>query len=394
MTLQVVVLNTVVNQSDQSFSVSGVFWLTAPANSVVLLPEFKSQYPSIDSATLLSLQAGTIVEQAFSSGQFPVDTAAGDVQTALVAQYTAAQETLNSTNPPVSGVVGSVFDGTSWTTPTAQTYLPSPIIASAFNQFFYRWTTWKGLYATKGAACQYTSDGITYTIRFYDGSDAHLCTIWLGTVPAAVIAGGYSQAQNNSDKSDFETNFKPTANAPVQPKAADGRPDVRMTAASKARNFNLRIFSFATGIPSSLVNKDSNFNNLSDITLTCYDGSGNPTTDPTVAVKTVADLEPTFNYEVIGGWIDTPSSILGGVTGEWWISCVGIPDIPFAYGGSVNFVYPANLELVYTQKIVSDGRASQYLTYSPTYHTNKLRWIMKHPANVGTAVQVYVETFV
>jgi len=41
------------------------------------------------------------------------------------------------------------------------------------------------------------------------------CTIWTGAVPAGVIAGGYSQAQNDADKTDFETNFKPYANRSI-----------------------------------------------------------------------------------------------------------------------------------------------------------------------------------
>jgi hypothetical protein len=218
-----------------------------------------------------------------------------------------------------------------------------------------------------------------------------------------------ASSASGDDATDFTTNWQASGTeAPskddaillcagsnlIAPRAADGRPDFRMTAANKARNFNLRIFSFVAGDSSTLSNQDANFNALSDITMTCYDVSGDVTTDPTAAVKTVLDLEPSFNYEIIGGWINTPTSLFGGTTGEWWISAVGVPDIPLAYGGSINFVYPANLELVSTNQIVSDGRASQYLTYNPTYHTNKLRWIVKHPTSAGLRIQIYVETFV
>ena len=100
--------------------------------------------------------------------------------------------------------------------------------------------------------------------------------------------------------------------------AADGRLVVRTTTASKTRNFNLRVFSFKPGDDTSLVNQDSNFNTLSDITIKTYDGAGAITHDSALAVKTVLDVEPTYNFEVIGGWIDVPVSIAGGTTGLWW----------------------------------------------------------------------------
>lgn len=175
----------------------------------------------------------------------------------------------------------------------------------------------------------------------------------------------------------------------------DGRLTIRNTTASKCHNFSLRVFSFTFGDPSTLKNlRPSDFSPLSDVTMTCYDSGGAVTTDPTQAVKTVLDFEPTYNYEVIGGWVDLPSGLIGGTTGSYWVSCIGVPDIPSAYGGSIPFVYPVNLEHAFTQKVVSDGRATQYLTYDPVHHTSKLRWIFLHPVSSGFGLQIYVETFV
>src|SRR6185436_1975610 len=98
------------------------------------------------------------------------------------------------------------------------------------------------------------------------------------------------------------------------------------------------------------------------------------------AVKTVLDWEPLYNYEIIGGSIDIPPAIVGSTPAGWLVCAIGIPHIPAIYGGSVSFVYPCDLALVYTNHVVSNGRATQYLTYSPTYHTNKMRWIFKHPS--------------
>lgn len=91
---------------------------------------------------------------------------------------------------------------------------------SSFTQKIYTWTNWKVVQGIKSGNHQYDSDGNIYTIYFYDGNEVHLCTIWQGTVPDGVVNGGYSQAQNDADKADFEGNYKSTANGRISPSAA------------------------------------------------------------------------------------------------------------------------------------------------------------------------------
>jgi len=79
----------------------------------------------------------------------------------------------------------------------------------------YSWTEFKAIIAIKNFSVQYDDDNIVYTIYGYDSQEVNTCTIWKGTVPSGVISGGYSQAQNDADKSDFETNYKPMSNYPV-----------------------------------------------------------------------------------------------------------------------------------------------------------------------------------
>jgi len=86
----------------------------------------------------------------------------------------------------------------------------------------YNWTDWLVVATSHKFAIQYEDDIDTYTIWGYDGPEVHICTIWQGTVPDAAITGGYSQAQNDADLADWETNYKPTANAPIDPRAATG----------------------------------------------------------------------------------------------------------------------------------------------------------------------------
>ena len=77
------------------------------------------------------------------------------------------------------------------------------------------WTWFKPLITGKSLKVQYEEDAGVYTIFGYDLPEVCACTIWIGTVPPSVIAGGYSQAQNDADKTDFETNFKPYANRSI-----------------------------------------------------------------------------------------------------------------------------------------------------------------------------------
>ena len=224
MSLQIIILNTS-SQPDGSFSVSGVFWLTPPSNNIVPLPNFKSAVPFIDASNLSSLQYGNLVEQTFNSGLFAPGTDLADAQTAVQNQFNTTQTNLTNANSPLSGLIGNVFDGYSNAWSSTNPFLPiSKVkIASQYTQRTYNWINWKAVEVVKGGQYQYDDDGTVYTIWFYDQPEVHLCTIWKGTVPNNVISGGYSQIQNNSDKSDFETNFKSLANAPIAPKLTDGR---------------------------------------------------------------------------------------------------------------------------------------------------------------------------
>ncbi len=85
----------------------------------------------------------------------------------------------------------------------------SGVVVSSF------WTDFKSVAITgKSLLVQYDgTDSSVYTIFAVDGSRiCYTCTIWTGSIPQTALGAGYTQAQNDSDKSDFETNYKPTAN--------------------------------------------------------------------------------------------------------------------------------------------------------------------------------------
>lgn len=115
MTYQILILNSSVELSGD-FYVTGVFWLTANSNNIIPLPGFVSQVPFVDITDLGLLQTGQLIEQGFNSGLFPAGTTLSSVQSALQAQFSAAQAALGLLNPPLASMVGTTFDGGSWTT--------------------------------------------------------------------------------------------------------------------------------------------------------------------------------------------------------------------------------------------------------------------------------------
>lgn len=88
----------------------------------------------------------------------------------------------------------------------------SVTFGNAFILNSQTWSTFKATVSSKAMAMQYDDDGTTYTIFAVDSPIVYLVTLYKGSVPDAP---GFSQSQNDSDKSDFEANWKTNANKPL-----------------------------------------------------------------------------------------------------------------------------------------------------------------------------------
>lgn len=97
-------------------------------------------------------------------------------------------------------------------------------LAPQFTQIAYTWTQWKAVYAVKGGVYQAYDDGTSTTIYFYDAPEAYYAIIWNTTVPAGIIAAGYSQAQNNIDLADYQANYQAGANKRISRTDQFGNP--------------------------------------------------------------------------------------------------------------------------------------------------------------------------
>ena len=92
---------------------------------------------------------------------------------------------------------------------------------------YFNWVNFKSITAAKNLGMQYVEDTKRYEIFAFDDDIKYETEIWKDTT----VVEGLDVTQNNTDKTDFETNFKTTANQPITPKTVDRLPKV-LTAVS------------------------------------------------------------------------------------------------------------------------------------------------------------------
>lgn len=202
---------------------------------------------------------------------------------------------------------------------------------------------------------------------------------------------------SNEDQIDFENNFKNTAFSTFSQFDTDGAHIVRNKAAKKGWTFCSLPFEFETArLSDTLFCQDYLGNNRTFVTMKAYDNNNVEVTTPGLAginyasiVKTVIDFEPPYDFEIIGGDLRTLTSISADM--RLWI--IAVPDLPAPtgskeMGGGINLKYlsPGNVWSV-------DGRVTKYATYNATYHTNKIRLILKYPAGTNENLSVVVQLY-
>ena len=74
--------------------------------------------------------------------------------------------------------------------------------------------------------------------------------------------------------------------------------------------------------------------------------------------------------------------------------CIGVPDLTEVQGGTKVMINGLNMKFVADhQQIVIDGRTSKHMTYDATYHTNKIRMVVKHDAGSKFEFELIWEHF-
>ena len=174
-----------------------------------------------------------------------------------------------------------------------------------------------------------------------------------------------------------------------------GRPILRTAAAQKGFHYQLPFIEFESSNISGLHYKDVSGNVILHVTAKYYKEGNVECSDQADAdsncIKTVIDFEPTHDYEIVGAMllqIARPNQPV-----RVWVQAV--PDVPEAYGGTKSFTQGGiNLEFIPPESYFDvDGRASKYMAYSATYHTNKVRMIFKHNAGFKHRIAICYELF-
>lgn len=81
-------------------------------------------------------------------------------------------------------------------------------ISSSYTLRPCSWTDWKTIQAAKTLTYNVQADPDIYWVYAYNTPECFITQIWRSTVPFGVITSGYTQEQNDTDKADFEANFK------------------------------------------------------------------------------------------------------------------------------------------------------------------------------------------
>lgn len=193
--------------------------------------------------------------------------------------------------------------------------------------------------------------------------------------------------ENSEDELDFDVNYKHLCNVPEANK-------VRNTTCKQGRRYHSRYVSFDTAQQDDFDNTDYIEQNFGDITYTMKDINGNTTTDNSLCKETYIDFEPVFNYEIAGGILDIPLELAGNDDDAWEAHVIAAPDVSVSNGGSLIFVANPHLKWLRGKQLGVDVSLNpSELTYSATYHTNKIRVVIKHPVGARSNFQVNFKIF-
>jgi len=196
-----------------------------------------------------------------------------------------------------------------------------------------------------------------------------------------------SLEKNTTDGDDFEDNYKASCNK-------SEAPQVRITTCQYPRKMHDRYITFTTSDQDNYDNTDWQEQDYGDVTYIMKDVNGNTTTNNSLAKETWIDWEPTFDYEILGGTFFVPNTLSGDNDDAWEIHVIGAPDLSAQYGGSLHLIANPRIKWLKGQNFGIDSSMNPaMLNYDATYHTNKIRAIIKHPVGAQTEFQLNLKVF-
>ena len=244
--------------------------------------------------------------------------------------------------------------------------------------------TWVGQVIADGAYYQ-----IDDTERLsWQTNDKVLQDIGAGDLTIAKDDSGTNDISGTAAQIDYLKNVDTT------PKDNDGARLSRPKMAPTGWTYQARGFEFETSKLNSIFNEKYDGTDYGGVTIKFYDNADVELTTQasidTDCVKTEVDFEPTYDYELIGGFVAMDT----GTTSDIRMWCIGVPDLTEAQGGSKVMINGINMKFANDHdRVRLDGRTGKRMNYDATYHTNKLRKIFTHPAGAKCKFLVCFEHY-
>lgn len=186
---------------------------------------------------------------------------------------------------------------------------------------------------------------------------------------------------------EFETSYIARSNLPEAS-------EVRLRTCRYGRRQHCRFITLVTANQNSFDNTDYLDIDYGDVTYTMLDASRNVTLVNSEAKETWIDWMPNYSYEVRGGAVYIPTTLVGDVD-LWEIHVVGAPDIPKSYGGSLHFLANPRIKWNRCSKVECNSELDPAeVTYIPGIPANKIRFVFKHPVGAQVEFQIHLNLYI
>ena len=175
---------------------------------------------------------------------------------------------------------------------------------------------------------QYVNQNDGYCIFSFDQDISYKCILYLTTIsPVVQFDPDYSQSQNDSDLTDFLTNYMPIANSSIVPRSSDGR-------------LNMLPTLFPSTVQMTIIGAGD------DPTL--GNGNGTPfyyTSDDGYAPTTTITWQHNDYLYLAGGQISYSGAVFGDKI-DYWIMAPATTVATVSGTGNVNLTGPGNVLII------------------------------------------------
>jgi len=198
-----------------------------------------------------------------------------------------------------------------------------------------------------------------------------------------------SLVKNTDDCNDFEANYKHKCNLAEAPK-------VRITTCKIGRKLHDRYISLTTASQDTFDNTNYNYEDYGDVTYKMYKWVNEErvlTTIDLEAEETWIEFMPSWNYEISSGSIDLPAILPGDNDNLWELHVIAAPDVAVENGGSIELIANPRIKFKKGKTITVDSSMHPAEMLYSIYNTNKILFILTHPAGQQAEFQINLKLY-